>query len=75
MNKINPPTSDKKTLRVLVQEKIAQMSIDEKERESVDVSLRITKSLAEKNFKTIILYHAFDDEIDVSPVVLWAEEI
>ncbi len=75
MNKINQPTSDKKTLRVLVQEKIAHMSTHEKGQESINVCLQITKSLAKKNFKTIILYHAFDDEIDVSRVALWAEEV
>ena len=75
MNKINQPTSDKKTLRAIVQEKIAHMSIDEKDRESVNVCLQITKILAKKNFKTIILYHAFDDEIDVSRVALWAEQV
>lgn len=75
MNKINQPTSDKKTLRAIVQEKIAHMSIDEKDRESVNVCLQITKNLAKKNFKTIILYHAFDDEIDVSRVALWAEQV
>lgn len=74
MNKTNLPTSDKKTLRKIVQEKIALMSIDEKEQESAEVSLQIIKSLATKKFKTIITYHAFDDEIDVSPVAHWAEQ-
>ena len=74
MNKINLPISDKKTLRRIVQEKIAHMSTDEKEQESAEVSLQIIKNLAKKNFKTIITYHAFDDEIDVSPVAHWAEQ-
>jgi len=75
MNKTNLPTSDKKTLRAIVQEKIAHMSIDEKEQESMEVCLQVTESLATKNFKTIIIYHAFDDEINISRVALWAEQV
>jgi 5-formyltetrahydrofolate cyclo-ligase len=74
MNKTNLPTSDKKTLRAIVQEKIAHMSIDEKKKESTEVCLQITESLATKNFKTIIIYHAFDDEIDISQIALWWEQ-
>lgn len=73
MNKINQPTSDKKTLRAIVQEKIAHMSIDEKKKESAEVCLQVMESLATKNFETIIIYHAFDDEIDVSEIALWWE--
>jgi len=71
MNKINPPTSDKKALRIIVQQKIAHMSLDEKKKESAKVCLLVRKSLATKKFKTIISYHAFDDEVDVSEISLW----
>ena len=73
MNKINPPTSDKKALRIIVQQKIAHMSLDEKKKESAKVCLLVRKSLATKKFKTIISYHAFDDEVDVSEISLWWE--
>lgn len=75
MNKINPPTFDKKTLRIIVQEKIAQMSIDEKEEESKNVCVQLANSLLSKNFKTIIIYDTFDDEIYIAPISLWAEKL
>ena len=75
MNKINPPTFDKKTLRAIVQERIAQMSIDEKEEESKNVCTQFAKSLLNKKFKTIITYDAFNDEINIAPITLWAEKM
>lgn len=75
MNKINPPTFDKKTIRVIVQEKIAQMSISEKEEESKNVCTQLAKILLNKNFKTIITYNAFDDEVNIAPITLWAEKM
>lgn len=58
-----------------MQEKIAQMSIDEKEEESKNVCTQFAKSLFNKKFKTIITYDAFDDEINIAPITLWAEKM
>jgi 5-formyltetrahydrofolate cyclo-ligase len=65
MNKINPPIFDKKTLRMIVQEKIAHMSDEKKKKESEIVCIKLIEILTKKDFETLITYVAFDDEIDV----------
>jgi 5-formyltetrahydrofolate cyclo-ligase len=75
MNKINPPIFDKKTLRMIVQEKIAHMSDEKKKKESEIVCIKLIEILAKKDFETLITYVAFDDEIDVFEINKQIEEM
>lgn len=74
MNKINPPTSDKKLIRIMVQEKIARMTQEEKQKESKDISEKLIEICREKNIETIVGYSAFDDEVDIQEVLIWCKE-
>lgn len=74
MNKTNLPTSDKKTLRAVVQESIARLSSEEKEKESQKVCVQLIKILSDKYFETLITYDAFDDEINISYIDGWVLE-
>lgn len=62
---------DKNTVRTLVKEKISKLSLREKKTESLEVSKKLIKLLSEKDFKTLVTYTAFEDEIDISEVELW----
>ena len=62
---------NKSDIRILVQEKISHMSEKEKENESSIVYTKLISILSEKEFETIITYHAFDDEIDISKIGEW----
>ncbi len=62
---------DKNTVRELVKEEINLLSLTEKNAESFDVSKKLIKLLSKKDFKNLITYEAFDDEVDVYRVALW----
>lgn len=74
MNKINPPISDKKLIRIMVQEKIARMTQEEKQKESKDISEKLIEICREKNIETIVGYSSFEDEIDIQEVLTWCKE-
>lgn len=65
---------DKNTVRTLVKEKISKLSLREKKTESLEVSKKLIKLLSEKDFKTLVTYTAFEDEVDISEVELWWKE-
>lgn len=62
---------DKNTVRELAKKRINQLSLTEKNVESFEVSRKLIKLLSKKDFKTLITYEAFDDEVDVYRVSLW----
>ena len=62
---------DKNSVRELVKEKISKLSLKEKKAESFEVSKKLIKLLSEKDFKTLVTYTAFEDEVDISEVKLW----
>ena len=65
---------DKNSVREMVKEKINKLSLKEKKTESLEVSKKLIKLLSEKNFKTLVTYTAFEDEIDISEVESWCRE-
>jgi 5-formyltetrahydrofolate cyclo-ligase len=62
---------DKNTVRTLVKEKISKLNLKEKKNENLEVSKKLITLLSEKDFKTLVTYTAFEDEIDISEVELW----
>lgn len=74
MNKINPPTSDKKDYRTTVQERISLMSLTQKQRESEAVSKKLIHIASEKKYETILGYEAFDDEVDIGLFLTWCRQ-
>lgn len=74
MNKINPPTSDKKDYRTIVQKKISLMSLTQKQRESEAVSKQLIHIVSEKKYQTIVGYEAFDDEVDIGLFLIWCKQ-
>ena len=71
MNKINPPTSDKKEYRTTVQKRISLMSLTQKQRESETVSKQLIYIASEKKYEIIVGYEAFDDEVDIGLFLTW----
>ena len=66
MNKINQPTSDKPTLRKIVQEKMASMSDEEKREASKIIRGQLQKIIETQKPETLILYRPLSDEVDIS---------
>lgn len=62
---------DKNTVRILVKEKIKQLDSSRKKAESLEVSKKLIKCLSDKDFKTLVTYAAFEDEIDISEIAIW----
>lgn len=66
MNKTNQPTSDKPTLRKIVQEKLALMRSEEKKEASQNICEQLQKIIGIKKPETLILYNPLSDEVDIS---------
>ena len=62
---------DKNAVRLLVQDNISKMPEINKQQESDSVCEKIIEILSRKECETIITYHAFDDEIDISKINEW----
>ena len=62
---------DKNAVRLLIQDNISKMSEILKQEESDSVCGKIIEILLRKECDTIITYHAFDDEIDISKINEW----
>ncbi len=62
---------NKSDIRILVQEKISHMSKREKENDSNIIYTKLVNILSGKEFQTIVAYHAFADEVDISKIGEW----
>lgn len=62
---------DKNAVRSLVQDNISKMPEINKQQESKSVCGKLIEILSRKEFDTIITYHPFDDEIDISKINEW----
>lgn len=62
---------DKNAVRLLVQDNISKMSETHKQQESDSMCGKLIEILSRKDCDSIITYHAFDDEIDISKINEW----
>ena len=63
----------KKSIRLLVQEKITLLSPEKKIKESTEVCRKLQDILSEKKSRTLIVYLPLSDELDISPLTLWCK--
>ena len=75
MNKINPPTSDKSTARKIVQENISSLKIEEKINASQKICDQLRGIIQKEKPHTIITYHHLSDEVDISSIKTWFQNI
>ena len=50
------------------------MSVENKQEESIIVCKKLKEMLEVKDFQTLVAYHPFDDEVDISEVSNWCAE-
>lgn len=65
---------NKSKIRKIVKERMAFMSEENKQKESIVVCRKLEEILEGKDFQTLVTYHSFDDEVDVSEVSNWCAE-
>lgn len=65
---------NKPEIRAEIKKRIEELSVEQKKRESVIVSKKIIDNLQKKNFKILVTYEAFADEVDISDVTSWADK-
>lgn len=66
---------DKNTIRIMVKDHIEKMSAREKQKESATVYRKLLEILPNKKFDTLVAYHAFDDEINISQIDEWCRNV
>lgn len=65
---------NKNEIRKIVKERITLMSEENKQEENIIVCRKLEEILEGKDFQTLVTYHSFDDEVDVSEVSNWCVE-
>lgn len=64
---------DKSEIRLIVKDRILEMTDMQKEIESSEVSRQLILLLAWKSLQTLVSYNPMNDEVDISEVNNWAE--
>ncbi len=66
---------DKNTIRDIVKDRIEKMSEEAQQQENNSVYNRLIEILPNKKFETLVAYHSFHDEIDISKISEWCRNI
>lgn len=66
---------DKSEIRLIVKDRILEMTDMQKEIESSEVSRQLILLLAWKSLQTLVSYNPMNDEVDISEVNNWAKTL